>query len=236
MSADFSSTLPPEPTTFAGAIRRLVLAGPAGELEAVLNQGAPNARYAALICHPHPMGGGSMHNKVVYYAMKVLNDAAWGLGWPVLRFNFRGTGLSQGAHDGIAETGDVLAGMDWLEREFRLPLVVAGFSFGAAMALRASGLPTANPRDVRALVALGLPTMEPGPAYEYSFLKDLTIPKLFLSGDHDPFAPADQLVDVATSAADPKRLFLIPGADHFFTDQLETMQLSLAGWLKEQLP
>jgi alpha/beta superfamily hydrolase len=78
--------------------------------------------------------------------------------------------------------------------------------------------------------------MEPGPAYEYSFLQNLTLPKLFLSGDHDPFAPAEQLIDVATSAADPKRLFLIPGADHFFTDQLETMQLSLAGWLKEQLP
>jgi uncharacterized protein len=236
VSSEFSSTLPPEQTTFAGAIRRLTLAGPAGELEAVLNQGVPDAHFAALICHPHPLGGGSMHNKVVYYAMKVLNDAAWGLGWPVLRFNFRGTGLSQGAHDGIAETGDVLAGMDWLEGEFRLPLVVAGFSFGAAMALRACSLPAATPRDVRALVALGLPTMEPGPAYEYSFLQNLTLPKLFLSGDHDPFAPAEQLIDVATSAADPKRLFLIPGADHFFTDQLETMQLALAGWLKEQLP
>ena len=138
VSPEFSSTLPSDPATFAGAIRRLTLAGPAGELEAVLNQGAPECavlprssvirtRWAAAI----------MHNKVVYHAMKVLNDAAWGLGWPVLRFNFRGTGLSEGVHDGIAETGDVLAGMDWLEREFRLPLVVAGFSFGAAMALRA---------------------------------------------------------------------------------------------------
>ena len=77
----------------------------------------------------------------------------------------------------IAETGDVLAGMDWLEREFQLPLVVAGFSFGAAMALRACCLPAATPRDVRALIALGLPTMEPGPAYQYSFLQNLTIPK-----------------------------------------------------------
>jgi alpha/beta superfamily hydrolase len=168
--------------------------------------------------------------------MKVLNDPAWGLGWPVLRFNFRGTGLSEGAHDGTAETGDVLAGMDWLEREFRLPLIVVGFSFGAAMALRACCLPGATSRDVRALIALGLPTMAQGPAYQYSFLRDLTIPKLFLSGDRDQFALAEQLSQVTASAAEPKRLILIPGADHFFTDQLEAMQRALAGWLKEQLP
>jgi alpha/beta superfamily hydrolase len=236
VSADFSSTLHTEQTIFAGAIRRLTLAGPAGELEAVLNQGAPHAQFAALICHPHPLGGGNMHNKVVYYAMKVLNDVAWGLGGHVLRFNFRGTGLSEGAHHGEAETGDVLAGMDWLEREFNLPLVVAGFSFGAAMALRASSLLDAAHRGVRALVALGLPTTDPGPAYEYSFLQNLAIPKLFLSGDRDPFAPAEELLQVAASAAEPKRLILIPGADHFFTDQLEAMHRALAGWLKEPLP
>ena len=129
--------LPRTQDSYAGTLRSLSIAGPAGQLEAVLNQGAPDARFAALVCHPHPLGGGNLHNKVVYHAMKVLNDPAWGLGWPVLRFNFRGTGLSEGAHNGLAETGDVLAGMDWLEREFHLPLIVAGFSFGAAMALRA---------------------------------------------------------------------------------------------------
>ncbi len=153
----------------------------------------------------------------------------------MLRFNFRGTGLSEGAHDGVAETGDVLAGMDWLQREFRLPLIVAGFSFGAAMALRACYLPGATHRDVRALIALGLPTTAQGPAYNYSYLQNLTTPKLFLSGDRDQFAPAEQLTKVAASAAEPKRLILIPGADHFFTDQLEAMQHALAGWLKEQL-
>jgi hypothetical protein len=232
----FSSTLPRQQQTFAGDLRSLSITGPAGRLEAVLNQGAPGARFAALVCHPHPLGGGNLYNKVVYHAMKVLNEAAWGLGWPVLRFNFRGTGLSEGAHDGVAETGDVLAGMDWLEREFRLPLIVAGFSFGAAMALRACCLAGATHRDVRALIALGLPTTAPGPAYQYSFLKDLTTPKLFLSGDRDQFAPTDQLTQVADSAAEPKRLILIPGASHFFTDQLEAMQRALAGWLKEQLP
>jgi len=228
-----SNSLPRTQDNRAGAIRSFTFAGPAGQLEAVLNQGAPGARFAALICHPHPLGGGNLHNKVVYHAMKVLNDPAWGLGWPVLRFNFRGTGLSEGAHDGEAETGDVLAGLDWLEREFRLPLIVAGFSFGAAMALRACCLPHS---DVRALIALGLPSTDPGSAYQHSFLQNLTVPKLFLSGDRDQFAPAEQLTQVAASAAEPKRLILIPGADHFFTDQLEPMQRALAGWLKEQLP
>ena len=231
-----SSTLPRQQKTFAGAMRSLSLTGPAGQLEAVLNQGAPHAHFAALVCHPHPLFGGNLHNKVVYQSMKVLNDPAWGLGFPVLRFNFRGMGLSEGAHHGEAETGDVLAGMDWLEREFRLPLIVAGFSFGAATALRACCLPGTTHRDVRALVALGLPTAAQGSAYQYSFLHNLTIPKLFLSGDRDQFAPAEQLSQVAASAAEPKRLIFIPGADHFFTNQLEPMQYALAGWLKEQLP
>ncbi len=213
-----------------------MLAGPAGQLEAVLNQGAPGARFAALLCHPHPLGGGNLHNKVVYHAMKVLNDSAWGLGCPVLRFNFRGTGLSEGRHDGFAETGDVLAAMDWLDREFHLPLIVAGFSFGGVMAMRACSLPAQTRRDVRALVALGLPTVAPGRAYDYAFLQHLSIPKLFLSGARDPFAPAEQLNQVAASAAEPKQLKFIPGADHFFTDQLEPMQQALAGWLKDLLP
>jgi len=119
-------------------VHSVELTGPAGRLEAVLNEGAPDAPFAALICHPHPKGGGTMHNKVVYHAMKVMNDPAWGLALPVLRFNFRGTGLSQGIHDGKVESEDVLAAMGWLENEYKLPLVVAGFSFGAAMALKAT--------------------------------------------------------------------------------------------------
>jgi hypothetical protein len=231
-----SVTLPLRQNSSAGLIRSFTLAGPAGQLEAVLNQGSSHARFAALLCHPHPLGGGNLHNKVVYHAMKVLNDPAWGLGCPVLRFNFRGTGLSAGAHDGLAEAGDVLAGMDWLEREFRLPLLVAGFSFGAAMALRAATEPGQAHREIRALAALGLPTTASGRDYRYSFLGDCTTPKFFLSGDRDQFAPAGQLTAVVAAAAEPKRLVLIPGADHFFTDRLEPMQHALAGWLQEQLP
>jgi hypothetical protein len=229
-AAVYSMEKPP-----ARSVRSAVFAGPAGKLEGVLNLGTPEARCAALVCHPHPLYGGNLHNKVVYHAMKVCNDPAWGLGWPVLRFNFRGVGLSQGAHDGEAETGDVLAAMDWLRQEFNLPIVAAGFSFGAAMVLRACLEPEMACRDVRALVALGLPAALEFPAYRYPSLETLTIPKLLLSGDCDPFAPADQLTRIANSAADPKHLLLLPGADHFFTDQLEPMQNALAGWLKEQL-
>jgi alpha/beta superfamily hydrolase len=212
------------------------LTGPAGRLEALLNEGNPEAPYAALICHPHPLGGGSMHNKVVYHAMKAMNNPVWGLGWPVLRFNFRGTGLSQGKHDGKAETGDVLAALEWLENAYNRPVVVAGFSFGAAMALRAccrSGEKASM--NVRALVAIGLPTHAEGRDYAYSFLTDCKIPKLFISGDQDQYAPTAQWSEVVSSAAEPKTAVLLPGADHFFASQLEPMQAALSGWLKERL-
>jgi alpha/beta superfamily hydrolase len=209
-------------------------------LEALVSEGAPDALFAALVCHPHPLAGGTMHSKVVYQAMKVLNDPAWGFGWPVLRFNFRGAGLSQGVHDGEAEIGDVEAALDWLVNEYRRPLVAVGYSFGAAMTL---GACCGNPQlgstvlaNIHALAALGLPTHINDRDCKYPFLSDCTIPKLFLSGDHDEFAPAAQLEQVAASAAEPKRLLLLAGADHFFTGHLAPMQRSLAGWLKEQLP
>jgi hypothetical protein len=223
----------PDPSSPANTkLRSVSLTGPAGRLEALLNEGAPDAPFATLLCHPHPLGGGTMHNKVVYHAMKVLNGPEWGLGWPVLRFNFRGTGLSQGAHDGQAETEDVLAALNWLENEYKRPALVAGFSFGAAMALAAC----CGRSQVRALVALGLPTHAEGREYHYPFLSKCVLPKFFLSGDHDQYAPSAQLAQVIASAAEPKRLVLLPGADHFFTGQLEPMQFALAGWLKEQLP
>lgn len=213
--------------------RSLELPGPAGRLEALLHSGAPGAPCAALLCHPNPAYGGTMHHKVVYRAMKVLNDPEWGLGWPVLRFNFRGTGLSEGAHDGKAEVEDVLAALDWLDGELHLPMVLGGFSFGSAMALWACCGPRKTSHDIRAVAALGLPTNADGREYHYRFLHEASIPKLFLSGDNDAFGPAEQLRQVAAEAAEPKRLVLIPGADHFFTDHLEAMQKSLAEWIKD---
>jgi hypothetical protein len=180
-----------------------------------------------------------MHNKVVYHAMKVLNAPQWGLHWPVLRFNFRGTGLSEGVHHGAAEGGDVLAALDWLENEYKLPLVVVGFSFGAALALAAccgqGGAPQ-SAFDVRALAAIGLPVRSPAQSYDYSFLRGCTVPKLFLSGDQDQYAPTTELIRAVDLAAPPRQVALVPGADHFFTGQLEPMQSALSAWLKEHLP
>ena len=222
----------------AARLRSVDLFGPAGRLDALLNEGAPDATFAALVCHPHPLGGGTFHNKVVYHAMKAINDPQWGLGWPVLRFNFRGVGLSQGVHDGEAESEDVLAAIEWLESEYNLPLVVVGFSFGAAMALKACCAQSASGRtdaSVRALALLGLPTQANSRDLSCAFLQKCILPKLILSGDCDGFAPVSQLSQIAAVAAEPKRLILIPGADHFFTGQLEPMQHALSSWLKEQL-
>src|SRR3984885_1423229 len=132
----------------ASSIRSLFLEGPAGRLEALLNAGAENATHAALVCHPHPLYGGTLHNKVVFHTMKALNS----FGFPTLRFNFRGTGLSQGEHDnGLGELDDVRPALDWLDREFHLPLMFAGFSFGAAVGLRAAS----SDSRVEALIAVG---------------------------------------------------------------------------------
>jgi alpha/beta superfamily hydrolase len=222
-------------------LRSVTIPVPAGNLEGLLNEGASDAPFAALVCHPHPMGAGTMHNKVVYHVMQVMNRQNWGFELPVLRFNFRGVGLSEGQHDGEAEFEDVLAALDWLEREFARPIVLAGFSFGAAMALKACcGLKSVDPR-VRAVIALGLPVGVPGRAYEYSFLEAAgnssleaaNLPKLFLSGARDEFTRPEQLESVVAGVAEPKKLIFIPGADHFFTHQLSAMQQAIAGWLKE---
>jgi alpha/beta superfamily hydrolase len=220
----------PDSSSESARLRSVDLTGPAGRLEAILNLGAQDAPFAALVCHPNPKAGGTMHNKVVYHAMKVLNDAEWGLGWPVLRFNFRGTGLSEGSFDGRAEAEDVLAALGWLVNAYKNPIVVAGFSFGSAMALMAC---CQQPAAIHAVAALGLPTTADGHQYHYRFLADCNIPKLFLSGDDDVFAPVTQLTQVFDSAAEPKHMVLVPGADHFFTGKLELMQKALAGWLKE---
>lgn len=231
-----SATTPTKAGPAACAPHSVSLRGPAGRLEALVNEGAPQAPFAALVCHPHPLAGGTMHNKVVYHAMKALNSPEWGLCWPVLRFNFRGTGLSQGSYDGQAEAGDVLAALGWLENEYHRPLALVGFSFGAAMALSACCSSPPALRKVRLLALLGLPIQVPDFSYCYPDMAECAISKLFLSGAEDQYAPAAQLASTVAAAAEPKQLVLLPRTDHFFTGQLEPMQSALAGWLKEQLP
>jgi alpha/beta superfamily hydrolase len=209
------------------AIKSFFLDGPAGRLEALLNVGSPTATHAGLVCHPHPLGGGTMHNKVVFHAMKALHS----FGFPVLRFNFRGTGLSSGQHDqGHGEVADVQAALGWLKHEFSLPIIFAGFSFGAATGLRAA---CPDP-DVNAIISIGTPVEADGRLYSFSFLRDCTKPKLFVSGDHDQYGPHDALEKLVAEAAEPKGLVFVPG-DHFFEGHLAEMRMTVESWLHEVL-
>jgi hypothetical protein len=201
------------------------LRGPAGRLEALLNEGNADAPFAVLVCHPHPLYGGTVHNKVVYHAMKTFQ--AFGL--PVLRFNFRGAGLSEGEHDnGRGEQDDVRAALDWLEREYRRPLLFAGFSFGSSVGLRAC---CGDPR-VQGMVALGLPVSAEGRDYSYSFLAQCRQAKLFISGTRDQYGPQAAVEAVVAAAAPPAELVFVDGADHFFLGKLESMQQALSAWLE----
>ena len=209
------------------SIRSIFLAGPAGRLEALLNAGPPTATHAAVVCHPHPLYGGTLHNKVVFHAMKALNS----FGFPVLRFNFRGTGLSEGEHaSGIGEVEDVRAALDWLEQEFTLPVIFAGFSFGAAVGLRAA---YADPR-VAALIALGLPAVPvEDRVYDFEFLRACAKPKLFVSGSRDQFGPAGKLEALVNTFADPKKLIRIEAGDHFFEGRLKEMRVAIEDWVSK---
>jgi alpha/beta superfamily hydrolase len=215
-------------------IKSLFLEGPAGRLEALLNAGAENATHAAVVCHPHPLFGGTLHNKVVFHTMKALNS----FGFPVLRFNFRGAGLSQGEHDhGKGEVEDVRTALNWLDAEFHLPLIFAGFSFGSAVGLRAA-CPDAR---VKALIGIGVPAIpvaadaEAPRVYAFDFLRECAKPKLFVSGARDQFGPRAKLEALVASAAEPKKLVVIEGADHFFEGRLRELRDAIEGWVKEAL-
>ena len=209
------------------------LRGPAGRLEAVLNTGAEDAPFAALVCHPHPPTGGTLHNKVVYHAMKAFS----GLGLPVLRFNFRSAGLSEGSFDdGHGERDDVRAALDWMDRTLKRPILFAGFSFGSYVGLRAC----CGDDRVKGRVGLGLPVRAAGRDYTYRFLADCGGPRLFISGDHDEFSPREVLERVFAGLPEPKRLVWVEGADHFFQGvpgspepKLAVMQEAIRVWLRD---
>lgn len=166
--------------------------------------------------------------------MKALNS----FGFPVLRFNFRGAGLSQGEHDeSRGEVEDVRAALDWLNAEFHLPLIFAGFSFGAAVGMRAA----CGDGRVKAAIGLGMPV---GPVssgdeepriYSMDFLQECAMPKLFVSGTRDQFGPREKLEALMTRVAEPKKLVLIEGADHFFAGRLREMRETIEGWVAETM-
>ncbi|MGC1871923.1 MAG: alpha/beta fold hydrolase [Acidobacteriaceae bacterium] len=214
-----------ESSSVPASIRSFDLPGPAGVLEALLNRGLDDASYCALVCHPHPMGGGTLHNKVVYRAMKALHS----LGFPVLRFNFRGVGRSEGVHDnGHGEQDDVRAALDWLQQEFHRPILFAGFSFGSSVGLRVC---CGDPR-VPGLIALGLPVVAEGRHYSYRYLPSCSQPKLFISGDRDRYGPVAELEAVVATAPEPKELVWIKDADHFFVGKLDRVQAEIIHWVQ----
>ena len=208
--------------------RNFFLEGPAGRLEAILWKPASQARplLAALLCHPHPLFGGTMHNKVVYQAAKSL-DA---LSMPVLRFNFRGAGMSAGTHDrGRGEQGDLAAALDFLAGAFPgVPLLVAGFSFGCWVGLHVG---CADER-VRESIGLGTPVN----STDFSFLRTCAKPKLFVHGARDEYGDVGKLTALVQSLPGENRLDVVAGANHFFVGKLNHVDEAIRGWLKERHP
>lgn len=208
--------------------RNFFLDGPAGRLEAILwtPTAAAAPALAAVVCHPHPLFGGTLHNKVIYQAAKSL-DA---LGIPTLRFNFRGAGLSAGQHDcGRGEVGDVQAALDFLAAEFSgVPLLVAGFSFGCWVGLRAG---CADSR-VTALIGLGAPVNDS----DFSYLLSCAKPKLFVHGSGDQFGDINKAKAFVASLPGENQFVRIQGVDHFFTGKLFELDRAITAWSRSRHP
>jgi len=205
--------------------RSFFLEGPAGRLEAQLwTSRAADPHFAGLVCHPHPLYGGTMHNKVVYQAAKAIHQ----LGAPVLRFNFRGTGLSEGEHDrGVGEQGDVRAAVDFLATEFSSkPILLAGFSFGSYVGLRVG----CEDRRVTRLIALGLPVNN----VDASYLRSCAKPKLFIQGGNDQFGSRENFETLFATLPEPKKLVFVGGADHFFEGHLDELGPIIHDWVESQ--
>lgn len=202
--------------------RTFFIAGAAGRLEAMLWTVADaNPRLAAVVCHPHPLFGGTMHNKVVYQVAKALHNE----GAPVLRFNFRGAGLSEGSHDkGRGEQDDVRAALDYLSEQFPgKPILLAGFSFGAWVGLRVGCEDT----RVTALIGLGLPANES----DLSFLRSCAKTKLIIQGGNDQYGSRANVEALVATIPEPKRLVIVDGVDHFFAGKLDHVGAAISTWL-----
>lgn len=191
--------------------------GPAGPLEGLWKDAPGPSRGSAVFAHPHPLHGGTLNNKVVFRAARALVAAGFG----TLRFNFRGAGVSAGRHDrGVGEVDDFRAALDEGERRGGLPIVAGGFSFGSAVALRAV------PADARvaAFVGVGLPLATESGAG----LRRPTIPSLFVVGEKDAFGPPGLLREFVGDSA---QIVEIPGADHFFSEQLDELEQAIGAFL-----
>lgn len=213
--------------------KEISVRGSAGRLEAILWRPDESLRVtlAAVLCHPHPLYQGTMHNKVVYQTAKALDS----LGIPVLRFNFRGVGASEGSYDhGRGEEDDVRAALDYLAAEFpNVPLLASGFSFGAWVGLRVG----CRDGRVAELIGLGLPIDDRKLPFDY--LRDCAKAKLLLQGENDQYATKPGFESFAASfhpeALAATRVVFVPG-DHFFSGHLVEMTDALRRWLLDQHP
>src|SRR5271166_4608893 len=205
--------------------RSFFLPGPVGRLEAMLWTTSPaNPDLVALVCHPHPLFGGTMHNKVVFQAAKALHRRAI----PVLRFNFRGTGQSEGEHDkGRGEQDDVRAGLDFLAAEFPdRPILLAGFSFGSWVGLRVG----CEDARVTKLIGLGLPANDS----DFSYLRSCAKPKLIIQGGNDQFGSRSNVESLFATIPEPKHLVIVDGADHFFAGKLDQVGAAIDAWIDDE--
>src|SRR5262245_32382545 len=193
-----------------GKIRTVTFPGPAGRLEGLWKEPVAERRGSAVFAHPHPMHGGTLHNKVVYRATQSLARA----GYETLRFNFRGVGLSAGRYDeGRGEVEDFRAAMAEAERAAGLPMAAGGFSFGSATALRAAAT---DPR-VEVWIVAGLPlAAESGRGVPLP-----EAPALFVTGERDTFGPPALL---ERFVGERHAIAVIPGADHFFAGRLDALE------------
>ena len=208
-------------------IESLFLPGPAGRLEALLEEPeTEEPAKAALVCHPHPKGGGTMHNKVVYRIARGLRRT----GCVVLRFNYRGVNLSEGAYDaGPGETEDARFALTTLRSRYpALPLVLAGFSFGSRIALRLASEET----DIERVIAAGFPTTIP----EHSYVDNVKIPKYFVQSTQDAFGPREQFTAFYDALPEPKHLDWVQAADHFFKDALDEFEAAIERISRLPLP
>jgi len=200
-------------------IESLFLEGLAGRLEALLEEpedGTPLE--AALVCHPHPQHGGTMHNKVVYRIARGLRST----GAVVLRFNYRGVNLSEGEYaHGEGELEDARVALAYLRGRYpNLPFTLAGFSFGSRIALRL-GCEGAGARRV---IAVGFPTTYK----DRSFLENCTVPRTFIQSTRDQFGPISDLEPLVTGLPEPKKLVLVEAGDHFFDGALDILEREVA--------
>ncbi|MHB8418994.1 MAG: alpha/beta hydrolase [Myxococcales bacterium] len=201
----------------------LDVSGPAGRLEALLDLPAGPPRAAALLCHPHPLHGGTMHTHAVFRAMRALRAG----GHAVLRFNFRGVGRSEGRHDfGTGEREDARAALAELRRRFPgLPTVCGGFSFGSWV-----GLSVGAEERADALLGIGLPCQ----LYAFGELATARAPKALIHAERDELCAREAVETLAAGLPPPIRLWVVPGASHLFVEALDRYEQVVgeaAAWL-----